>query len=63
MRTPSRLLGAAACGALHLAMPAAAHAQFGGLAKKALEKAVEKKVESKTTENARNTESPSCRAC
>ena len=60
MRTPSRRLAAAlAAGALLVTAPAAAHAQFGGLAKKALEKAVEKKVEQKTTAAA--AESPSCR--
>ena len=65
MRNTTRLLAAAACGAVLLASPVVAHAQFGGLAKKALEKAVEKKVEPKTTtpENGRRgaADSPACR--
>lgn len=68
MRNPTRLLAAAACGAVLLASPAVAHAQFGGLAKKALEKAVEKKVESKTNPadtsrggRAAGNDSPACR--
>ena len=58
MRISSRILAAFVAGAF-LAVAPAAHAQFGGLAKKALEKAVEKKVETRTAGAA--AESPSCR--
>jgi hypothetical protein len=59
----SRLLRSAAVGALLLAVPAAAHAQLGGLAKRAAQRALEKKAEQTVTQPAtsRSDDSPACR--
>lgn len=55
----SSFLRAAVVGAIVLALPATAHAQLGGLAKRAAQKALEKKAEKTVTGS--GDESPACR--
>ena len=57
----SRLLRAAAVGALLLAVPGMAHAQLGGLAKRAAQRALEKKAEKTVVDKTVGDDSPSCR--
>lgn len=57
----SRLFRAATVGALMLAVPAAAHAQLGGLMKKAAERALEKKVEPGAAAGTSRDNSAACR--
>jgi hypothetical protein len=57
----SKLFRAAALGALCLAVPAVAHAQLGGLAKRAAQRALEKKAEQKVVDKTVGDESPACR--
>jgi hypothetical protein len=57
----SRLVRSAALGALVLAVPAVAHAQLGGLAKRAAQRALEKKAEQTVVDKTVGNDSPACR--
>ena len=57
----SKLLRRAAVGALVLVAPAVAHAQLGGLAKRAAQRALEKKTEQTVVDKTVGNDSPACR--
>ena len=57
----SRFLRGATLGALLLATPAVAHAQLGGMMKKAAQRALEKKAEQSVVDKTVGNDSPACR--